>query len=403
MDIRCVNMSGLDARAFVEQQVRQIRETLGKEKALIAVSGGVDSTVSGVLTHRAIGDNLLCVFIDDNFMRLGEPESVKKALSAPPLNLPVRVLDERTRFMQALSGLTDAEEKRKAFRETFYTTLAQAAEAEGCTHLVQGTIKADIVETAGGVKTQHNVLEQVGIDPKTRFGFEVIEPVASLYKHQVREVARYLGMPIESSERQPFPGPGLSIRVVGRITPQELEQLKTATKITEEALRPFSPDQYFAAIFSGQTSKTPESLLAETARALEKDPSQVSTRYLSEKATGIVGESRVYGLVAAVGAFDKGKNTVEMSFKTLERMRQQVMSKQPEIARVLYLLEGANNEGSVIALRAIKTRDYLTAGVAEIPWAALRLASERIFQSCRRVAQVYYDVTPKPPATIEFE
>ena len=224
-------MSDLDVEKFVEGQIEEIKKALGGEKALIAVSGGVDSTVSAVLTHRAIGDNLACVFIDDNFMRLGEPERVKGMLSSPPLNLPVRILHERERFMKALEGLSDAEEKRKAFRETFYQTLGDAAKAEGCNYLVQGTIKADIDETAGGIKTQHNILEQIGIDPVERFGYKVVEPIKSLYKYQVREVARFLGAPEAASERQPFPGPGLSVRVVGEITEEKLQQEKKRKKI----------------------------------------------------------------------------------------------------------------------------------------------------------------------------
>ena len=123
-------MSDLDAAAFVEGQVKAVKEALGDERALIAVSGGVDSTVSALITHMALGDNLVCVFIDDNFMRLEEPERVKAMLSAPPLNLPVKVLKERERFMSALAGLEDAEDKRKAFRETFYRTLSDAAKSE---------------------------------------------------------------------------------------------------------------------------------------------------------------------------------------------------------------------------------------------------------------------------------
>jgi len=201
-------MSDLDVKKFVEEQVKAVKEVLGDEKALIAVSGGVDSTVSAVITHRAIGDNLACVFIDDNFMRLGEPERVKEMLSSPPLDLPVRILRERERFMKALEGLSDAEDKRKAFREAFYQTLGDAARAEGCRFMVQGTIKADIDETTGGIKTQHNILEQIGIDPVERFGYSVVEPIKSLYKYQVREVARFLGRPRPLPRDSPSRVPG---------------------------------------------------------------------------------------------------------------------------------------------------------------------------------------------------
>lgn len=380
-----------------------MRRALGGEMALIAVSGGVDSTVSAVITHRAIGDNLVCVFVDDNFMRLGEPERVKATLSAPPLNLPVKVLDERERFMEALKGLDDAEEKRKAFREAFYQTLGEAARREGCRFLVQGTIKPDVIETEGGIKTQHNVLEQIGIDPVERFGFKVIEPVAALYKPQVREVARHLGAPPEVSERQPFPGPGLSVRMVGEITPEKLEELKKATAIVEKGFRPHGPDQYFAAILSGGASQAPKILRREAAEALNLDSSQVKSSYLAERATGVIDGKRAYGFIAAIEVTDESGTPLHLEYEALERMRAQVQANYPEVTRVLHLVEGKNRVGYVVALRAIRTRDFITAALAEIPWMTLRDVSKKILEACPKVLKVYFDLTPKPPATIEFE
>ena len=393
----------LEVSAFVEGQIEAVRSVLGGERALIAVSGGVDSTVSAVITYRAIGENLVCVFIDDDFMRLGEPDTVKATLSELPLNLPVKIMDERERFMEALMGLGDAEEKRKAFREAFYQTLGEAAEREGCRFLVQGTIKADVVETEGGIKTQHNVLEQIGIDPVERFGFKVIEPVAALYKHQVREVARYLGVPPEISERQPFPGPGLSVRVVGEIIPEKLEELKKATAIVEEGFKPHGPDQYFAAVLSGEAKDAPQILLREATEALNLDPSQVKARYLKEKATGIIDGKRAYGFIATVEATDQSGRSLDLGYEALERMRSRVQQNYPEVTRVLYLVEGGEKEGYIIALRAVKTKDFITASLAEVPWPTLKEVSKRILNTCLKVSRIYFDVTPKPPATIEFE
>lgn len=396
-------MSDLDVPAFVKGQVEAVRQTLGGERALIAVSGGVDSTVSAVITHRAIGENLVCVFIDDNLMRLDEPERVRDTLSAPPLSLPVKVLNERERFMEALKGLSDAEKKRKAFRETFYRTLSEAAEREGCRFLVQGTIKADVMETKGGIKTQHNVLEQIGINPVERFGFRVIEPVAALYKYPVREVARYLGVPPEVSERQPFPGPGLSIRVAGEITPEKLGEMKRATAIVEEGFKAHSPDQYFAAIFGGDATEAPKLLRREATDALNLDSSQFKARYLRERGTGIVNGERAYGFIAAVEASDQSGSPLDLGYEALERMRSRVQGNYPEVTRVLYLIDERQTEGYVVALRAVKTRDFITASPAEIPWSTLRDVSGKILKRCPKVSRVYLDVTPKPPATIEFE
>jgi GMP synthase (glutamine-hydrolysing) len=397
-------MSDIDVKAFVDKQVQVVKEVLVKEKALIAVSGGVDSTVCAVLTHMAIGDNLICVFIDDNFMRLGEPDRVSAMLSAPPLSLPVKVLDERERFMEALAGLKDAEEKRKAFREAFYQTLSDAAWAEKCRFLVQGTIKADIDETKGGIKTQHNILEQIGINPVERFGYKIIEPIASLYKYQVREVARYLGMSSDLSERQPFPGPGLSVRVVGEITADKLDQLKAATTVVEDAFKKERPAQYFAAIMSGKMTEAPKILRREAAEAMEIEQPSIGLKYLSENATGIMEGKRSYGFVAALEVKDEAGKPMDLEYEALERMRLKVQSNFPEVSRVLYLISGReDDEGYLVAMRAMETQDFLTAEVSQIPWQTLEGAAKKILSTCPKVVKVYYDITPKPPATVEFE
>ena len=397
-------MSDLDVPTFVEGQVKAVKEALGNRKALIAVSGGVDSTVSAVLTHRALGENLVCAFIDDNFMRIGEPDRVKGMLSAPPLNLPVKVLDERARFMEALEGLSDAEEKRKAFREAFYQTLSDAAWAENCDYLVQGTIKADIDETKGGIKTQHNILEQIGIDPVEKFGFKVIEPIASLYKYQVRQVARYLGAPPVLSERQPFPGPGLSVRVVGKITREKLDQLKAATSIVEDSFSSLSPSQYFAVILSGGKADAPKILKREAAEVLGLDQGRLKASYLTEKATGMIEGKRSYGFVATVEARDEGGRPTEVGYDGLNSMRSAIQSNFPEVSRVLYLISSrSDDEGYYLAMRSVETQDFLTAEITQVPWGTLHSAAMKILSTCPKVTKVFYDVTPKPPATVEFE
>ncbi len=391
-------MSDLDVAKFVEEQVKAVKEVLGDEKALIAVSGGVDSTVSAVITHMAIGDNLACVFIDDNFMRLGEPERVKEMLSSPPLNLPVRVLQERERFMKALEGLSDAEEKRKAFRETFYQTLGDAAKAEGCRFMVQGTIKADIDETTGGIKTQHNILEQIGIDPVERFGYSVVEPIKSLYKYQVREVARFLGAPQVASERQPFPGPGLSLRVVGEITEEKLQQEKLANDAVEAHFTKHSPAQCFAAVLSAEEEIAPEGLRSGVSDALGIDESKIRVAYLKERGTGMVDGNRTYGRIATFKVEGEA-----LGYGELETARAAIQSVEPGISRVLYHIAGEARGKYRAAMRAVETRDFLTAEISTIPHETLIAAAEEILEKCSEVVGVYYDVTPKPPATVEYE
>ena len=148
-----------DPKAFINDKIIEIKNILKNNKAIIACSGGVDSTTCAVLTHQAIGDNIICVFIDTNFMRSGEPKKVYTRLTNPPFNLPVKMVKGQKKFMNALKGLEDAEEKRKAFRDTFYSILARVAKREHCSFLVQGTILPDVLETVKGIKTQHNVLE----------------------------------------------------------------------------------------------------------------------------------------------------------------------------------------------------------------------------------------------------
>ena len=392
-------MSDLDVHKFVEEQVKVVKEILGNEKALIAVSGGVDSTVSAVITHIAIGDNLACVFIDDNFMRLGEPERVKAMLSSPPLSLPVRILRERERFMKALEGLSDAEEKRKAFRETFYQTLGDAAKVEGCRYMVQGTIKADIDETAGGIKTQHNILEQIGIDPVERFGYAVVEPIKSLYKYQVRAVARFLGAPQVASERQPFPGPGLSVRVVGEITDEKLQQEKLANDAVEIHFEKHNPAQYFAAVMSAEMERAPEGLGSAVAEALGVEDSKVGVVYLKERGTGMVDGNRTYGRIATF----KVKGGEAFGYEELEAARAAIQSVEPEISRVLYHVAAKDGGRYRVAMRAVETRDFLTAEIAKVPQETLKSAANEILEKCSEVVGVYYDITPKPPATVEYE
>lgn len=190
--------------AVIDRVIENIR-SLPIKCALAAISGGVDSTTAAVLVRRAIGDRLRAVFIDTGFMRMNEPMHVRESLKDI---LTIEVIDARDRFYRELLGLSDAEEKRVRFRETFYTVLSEVAREYGCDWLVQGTIAPDWIETRGGIKTQHNVLEQIGIDTASKYGFKLLEPLKEFYKDQVRELARALGIPIGIVNRQPFPGPG---------------------------------------------------------------------------------------------------------------------------------------------------------------------------------------------------
>ena len=392
---------------FVNKQVIEIRKVVGGERALIAVSGGVDSTTCAVLTYRALGENLLCAMLDDAFMRTGEPERVSDILSRPPLKLPIKIIRVHERFLKALKGLRDAEEKRRAFRETFYETLSEVAESEGCPYLVQGTIQADIVETVGGIKTQHNVLSQTGISPTEYYGFQIVEPLSTLYKEQVRRVARFLGVPSEISERQPFPGPGLLVRVVGEVKLDKLESVKVATDAAEKLLAEHRPNQYFVAIIDN--TETPEHprvshVRETTARVLTIPTERISVKVFRDKATGIKSGKRHYGEIVGVKAQTANGFIYQPPIDRLVALQTEILRENPSLTRVFYAVqERLPKQPYVMAMRAIETHDFLTAKVSNIPWKTLEKTAQKILQACSNVSSVYYDVTPKPPATIEME
>jgi GMP synthase (glutamine-hydrolysing) len=396
-----------DPRDFVERRIEAIKKSVGNEKALVAVSGGVDSSTCAVLTHKAVGENLVCVILDDAFMRESEPERVAEILSKPPLNVPTKIVNVRERFLQAMKGLKDAEEKRKMFRETFYQVLGEAAKKEGCKILVQGTIRPDIVETVGGVKTQHNVLEQMGINPVERYGFKVVEPLAALYKEQVRMVARKLELPSEISERQPFPGPGLSVRVVGEISVNKLETLKKATAVVEREVAQHNASQYFAVIVDNEEAlqRPGISHIQETvARFLNVPSRNVQVRIFRDKATGVEGGRRRYGEIVGIRVQTLNGKVHQTAIQHLASLQAKIITENPAVARVFYAAKDlAEKKPYVVGVRCVETRDFLTAKVSEIPWTTLNKIGEEIIRECPDVSTVYYDVTPKPPATIEME
>ncbi len=395
-----------DAEKFVKNEIEKTKKSIENEKTLVAVSGGVDSTTCAVLTHRAVGENLVCVILDDAFMREGEPERVAEVLSSPPLNVPIKIVNVRERFLEAMKGLHDAEEKRKMFREAFYQVLGETARSENCKILVQGTIRADIMETMSGVKTQHNVLEQMGINPMVRFGFKVVEPLASLFKEQVRMVARYLGVPAEFSERQPFPGPGLSVRAIGVIQPDKLETLKKATAIAEWELAHHKPSQYFAVVVDNEALQESRTIrIQETvARFLNVPSRNVQAKMFRDKATGVEGGKRRYGEIVGIKVQTMNGKLHEAKIQNLVFVQTRIVTENPTVTRVFYAVKDLPEKRPyVVGIRSVQTKDFLTATVSEIPWFTLDKIAEEIIEQCRNVSTVYYDITPKPPATIEME
>jgi len=241
-----ITLEALDAEQFIADQVEAIREAVGDGVAINALSGGVDSSVVTMLAHKALGDRLKNYFVQNGLMREGEPEQIVKWFA--DLGVKVEIVDAQEKFLAALKGVLDPEEKReKGITQVFYKDVfAKLVRESGAKVLLQGTNYTDIEETAAGVKRQHNVFEQIGIDPQEAFGYKVIEPIIALRKPAVRVVAKALGLPKEVAERPPFPGPALCARVIGEVTAERIATVRKATKIVEEELSDSGAFQYLA-------------------------------------------------------------------------------------------------------------------------------------------------------------
>ena len=304
----------MKAAEFIERAVAEIRAQAGGEKVVMALSGGVDSSVCAALASRAIGNLLVPIYVDTGLMRRGETERITGLFG----DLPLHVVRAEDRFLEALKGVEDPEEKRKRIGEQFIRVFEQEARAVNAKHLLQGTIYPDRIESQGGIKSHHNV----GGMPLSIAFSRIIEPIRDLYTDEVREVAGALGLPPEIQHRMPFPGPGLAVRVLGEVTREKVAVVREANAIAEEELvEKYRPWQCFAALLG--------------------------------KGTGVKGDVRIHGWVVAV--------------------------------------------------RAVNSRDGMTADPLEVPFGDLVRIGSRITSEIPSVARVVYDITPKPPATIEYE
>jgi GMP synthase (glutamine-hydrolysing) len=400
-----VAVQGFHSSSFLSEETARLRELAQDKKVISAVSGGVDSTVATVVAREALGDKLLPIMIDTGFLRVGEPERVKERLAISPTSLKVRLVRASGRFLDSVKGEKTAEEKRKKFRETFYQVLKEEAEKEGCEFILQGTIAPDWIETQGGIKTQHNILEQVGIDPAATYGFKIIEPLADLYKDQVRTLGRHLNLPSELSERQPFPGPGLLVRCIGNVTKEKIRVLKEATKIVETSLAPFNYEQYFAAVIENRFAQDPSlKTISEVAsEALGLPKSEVHVEVFEDRVTGVKGDQRCYGLLAGVKLSEESRETYGWLQARLRQLQTGIVEKFPDVTRVALLVKERRGGGPLsILVRAVSTRDFMTAAVSPVPWKILKDIGQQALKE-ENVSRVYYDITPKPPGTIEFE
>jgi GMP synthase (glutamine-hydrolysing) len=234
--IQEITAKELDTESFIGQKAEEIRSAVGDGLAINALSGGVDSSTVTLLGHRALGDRLRTIFVQNGLMRAGEAEQVTGFFA--DLGVKVEVVDAREEFFEALKGITDPEAKREAITQTFYRDVfGRLVVGSGAKHLLQGTILTDVDETVAGIKRQHNVFEQLGIDPQAAFGYRILEPLVQLRKDGVRKLGKALGLPNELFQRIPFPGPALAARVIGEATPERIETVRLATRVVEDLLK----------------------------------------------------------------------------------------------------------------------------------------------------------------------
>ena len=233
--IKEIKQNELNIESFIKEKAGEISELVGDGFAINALSGGVDSSAVTMLGHKALGDRLKTYFIDNGIMRKGEPQWIAELFKK--MGVKVEIIDAQDNFFSALKGITDPEEKREAVTQTFYKDVfGKLVRKSKSKYLLQGTILTDVDETVAGIKRQHNVFEQLGIDPQKAFGYKIIEPLVQLRKDGVRKVAEALGLPKSVYNRPPFPGPALAARVVGEVTKEKIDIVRTATSVVEEEL-----------------------------------------------------------------------------------------------------------------------------------------------------------------------
>jgi len=304
----------VDVESFIPEAKSEIADAIGDANAVIALSGGVDSSTAAALAYEAVGDQLTPVYVDTGLMRKGETEQIRETFDYMD---SLRVVDAKDRFLDELAGVTDPEEKRHAIGEQFIREFETVAREVDADYLVQGTIYPDRIESEGTIKSHHNV---GGLPDVVDFD-GIVEPMRDLYKDEVREVARALDLEEIISERMPFPGPGLAVRIIGEVTEEKLDVAREANHVVEEELEGHDPWQALAAVIG--------------------------------KATGVKGDNRVHGWVVAV--------------------------------------------------RSVESRDGMTARAQDVDWDTLQRIQSRITGENENVSRVLYDVTHKPPATIEYE
>ena len=305
-----IKASELNTEQFIKEKVNMIRSAVGDGIAINALSGGVDSSTVTMLGHQALGGNLKTCFIENGLMRESEPEMVFNLFRK--LGVTVEIIDAREEFLTALKGITDPEEKREAITQTFYKSVfGRIVRESQAKYLLQGTILTDVDETVAGIKRQHNVFEQLGIDPQEAFGYRIIEPLIQLRKDGVRKVGNALGLPPELFDRIPFPGPALAARIIGEVTDERIKTVRKATTIVEHILKDTGAFQYMAILHE-------------------------------DRVTGMVGGKREFGQQIEIRCWDsvdaRTATPTKLSFEMLTKLADEIIRQVPGIVSVTYNL-----------------------------------------------------------------
>jgi len=306
--IKEITAHDLNTEKFITEKVNEIRAAVGSGMAINALSGGVDSSVVTMLGHRALGTRLRTVFIQNGLMREGEPKRVADIFKK--LGVTVEIVDAQKEFLEALKGITDPEQKREAITQTFYKKVfGRIVRESGAKHLLQGTILTDVDETVAGIKRQHNVFAQLGIDPQETFGYQILEPLIQLRKDGVRMTGKALGLPEEMFNRIPFPGPALAARIIGEVTQEKLDIVRKATAIVEELLGGQGAFQYMAILHD-------------------------------DRVTGMRDGKRDFGRQIEVRCWDsidaREARPTKLPFELLETMASIILKKVPGVVSVTY-------------------------------------------------------------------
>ncbi|MDP3142442.1 MAG: ATP-binding protein [Candidatus Omnitrophota bacterium] len=308
MKIQEITVKELDAKKFIEEKVGEISKAVGGGQVINALSGGVDSSAVTMVGHRALGENLKTYFINNGLMRKDEPLQIVSIFKK--LGVKVEVVEAQDKFFKALKGVTDPEEKREAITQAFYKDVfGKLVKESGARYLLQGTILTDVDETVAGIKRQHNVFEQLGIDPEEAFGYKIIEPLVQLRKDGVRKVAQAAGLPDSIFNRMPFPGPALSARVIGEATPEKISLIRLATDILETELANVKAFQYMAILHN-------------------------------DRVTGIRNGKRDFGFQIEIRCWDsldaRSAKPTRLPYETLEKLADRMVNDVPGVVSVTY-------------------------------------------------------------------